>query len=117
MPANRLSKVKGENKGGTVAERALERNKGRWPKTGFSERGSIERLVAEQAVKLERQYQRIFGAVVPVWSSDEEFQQCVQEEYDRRLADRTARKETPAKYRRLLPRMKGKQDRGLVSAG
>jgi len=100
---SRSAKVKGEKQGGTVAERALERNKGRWPKTGFSERGSIERLAAEQAVKLERQYERIFGAAVPVWSSDEEFQQCVQEEYDRRLAGRAARKETPAKYRRLLP--------------
>ena len=102
-PTKRGSKVKGESKSGTVAERALERNKGRWPKTGFSERGSIERLAAEQAVKLERQYARIFGTAVHVWSSDEEFQQCVQEEYDRRLAERSARKEAPAKYRRLLP--------------
>jgi len=90
-PASRRSQAQGENKGGTVAERALERNRGRWPITGFSERGSIERLAATQAVKLERQYQRIFGAAVPVWSSDEEFQQAVQEIYDRRLASQANR--------------------------
>jgi hypothetical protein len=102
-PTKRRSKAKQEGQSGTVAERALERTKGRWPKNGFSERGSIERLAAEQAIKIERQYERIFGSVVPVWSSDEEFQQCVQTEYDRRLADRAARKETPAGRRRLLP--------------
>jgi len=102
-PTKRGSRAKPEDQSETVAERALERNKGRWPKHGFSERGSIERLAAEQAVKLERQYEKIFGSVVHVWSSDEEFQQCVQQEYDRRLADRAARKEAPAGRRRLLP--------------
>jgi len=87
-PTKRRSKAKPENQSGTVAERALERTKGRWPKNGFSERGSIERLAAEQAVKLERQFEKIFGSSAHVWSSDEEFQQCVQQEYDRRRAQR-----------------------------
>jgi hypothetical protein len=95
-PIKRHSKTKLENEQGTVAERAFERTKGlgRWPKNGFSERGAIERLAAAQAVKIERQFERIFGTTAPVWSSDEEFQQCVQAEYDRRLASR-AKRENP----------------------
>jgi hypothetical protein len=101
------TKGKQENQSGTVAARAFERTKGkgRWPKNGFSERGAIERLAAEQAVKIERQFERIFGTIAPVWKNDEDFQQCVQQEYDRRLADRAARKETSAgRQRRLVPR-------------
>ena len=92
-PTKRRPKAKPENQPETVAARALERTKGkgRWPVNGYSERGTIERLAAEQAVKLERRFERIFGARARVWSSDEEFQQCVQEAYDRRLASRVKR--------------------------
>lgn len=79
-----------ENPVGTVAARALARSRRQWPKGGFPPRGSIERLAALQAVKLERQFQKIFGTEARVWSTEKEFQQTVEEIYERRRADRAS---------------------------
>jgi len=86
------SKAKPEIDSETVAVRALARSRGRWPKVGFSERRAIERLAALQAVKLERKFNKIFGSGAHVWSSEAEFNRLVQEIYDRRVAERNARK-------------------------
>jgi hypothetical protein len=91
-PDSRQPKAQREDQGGTVAQRALERSKGRRGQ-GFSEKAAIAKLAAEQAVKLEGQFERIFGTRPHVWSSDEEFEQAVQQIYDKRLESRKANKQ------------------------
>jgi uncharacterized protein (DUF2384 family) len=61
----------------------LGRNGGK-SSAGFSERKSIAELAAEQGVRLEGQLERIMGAGVNLWASDEEFEEFVQGIYDRR---------------------------------
>ena len=50
---------------------------------GSPERKSIAELAAEQGVRLEGQLERIMGAGVNLWASDEEFEGFVQGIYDR----------------------------------
>jgi len=54
---------------------------------GFSERKSIEKLAAEQGVKLTR-LEDILGKGADLWASNQEFERFVQDIYARRREDR-----------------------------
>ncbi len=81
---NRRSKVPQSSNPKSASKRAtIGRTGGKSP-AGFSERKSIGELAAEQGVRLEGQLERIMGAGVKLWASDEEFEGFVQGIYDRR---------------------------------
>ena len=61
----------------------LGRNGGK-SSAGFPERKSIAELAAEQGVRLQGQVDRVMGAGINLWASDEEFSEFVQGIYDRR---------------------------------
>ena len=81
---NRRSKVgRPRNPKPASKHATLGRNGGK-SSAGFSERKSIAELAAEQGVRLEGQLERIMGAGVNLWASDEDFEGFLQGIYDRR---------------------------------
>ena len=81
---NRRSKVGRPRNPKPGSKRAMLGRNGGKSSAGFPDRKSIAELAAEQGVRLEGQVERIMGAGVNLWASDEEFSEFVQGTYDRR---------------------------------
>ncbi len=84
--AGRHGKLRASAKDG-----ATENNRN-WPATSLSERKSIEQLAAEQGTKPTR-LEDILGKGADLWESDQEFDQFVEDIYDRRSEDRELAKQ------------------------
>jgi len=81
---NRRPKVGPPNDRESPFKRVALGSRLRKPVGSFSERKPIEKLAAEQGVRLDGQLERVLGTGAELWASDEDFRRFAQGIHDRR---------------------------------